>query len=83
VHTLLTGENLGYYEDFGGVEHLARTLKQGWYYAGQYSRHRRRRHGNRPPPFKGTNYVVCTQNHDQVGNPLLENASLPWSILKA
>jgi maltooligosyltrehalose trehalohydrolase len=68
VHTLLTGENSGYYEDFGGVQHLAETLKQGWYYAGQYSRHRRRRHGNRPPPFKGTNHVVCTQNHDQVGN---------------
>src|SRR6267143_428817 len=68
VHTLLTGENSGYYEDFGDVQHLAATLKQGWYYAGQYSRHRRRRHGNRPPPFKGTNYVVCSQNHDQVGN---------------
>jgi maltooligosyltrehalose trehalohydrolase len=68
VHTLLTGEHSGYYEDFGGIQHLAGTLKRGWYYAGQYSRHRRRRHGNRPPPFKGTNYVVCTQNHDQVGN---------------
>jgi maltooligosyltrehalose trehalohydrolase len=68
VHTLLTAENSGYYEDFGGVEHLAGTLKQGWYYSGQYSRHRRRRHGNRPPPFNATNYVVCTQNHDQVGN---------------
>jgi maltooligosyltrehalose trehalohydrolase len=71
VHTLLTGENSGYYEDFGEVRHLAGTLKQGWYYAGEYSRHRRRRHGNRPPPFKGSNYVVCTQNHDQVGNRVL------------
>jgi maltooligosyltrehalose trehalohydrolase len=71
VHTLLTGEKSGYYEDFGEVRHLAGTLKQGWYYAGQYSRHRRRRHGNRPPPFKSTNYVVCTQNHDQVGNRAL------------
>jgi maltooligosyltrehalose trehalohydrolase len=68
VHTLLTGEHSGYYEDFGGIQYLAGTLKQGWYYAGQHSRHRRRRHGNRPPAFKGTNYVVCTQNHDQVGN---------------
>src|SRR5258708_34557155 len=68
VHTLLTGENSGYYEDFGDVQRLAGTLKQGWYYAGQYSRHRRRRHGNRPPPFQGTNYVVCTQNHDPLGN---------------
>src|SRR5258706_527802 len=71
VHTLLTGENTGYYEDFGNIEHLVGTLKQGWYYAGQYSRHRRRRHGNRPPPFKGSNYTVCTQNHDQVGNRAL------------
>jgi maltooligosyltrehalose trehalohydrolase len=71
VHTLLTGENSGYYEDFGRIEHLSGTLKQGWYYAGQYSRHRRRRHGNQPPPFKGSNYVVCTQNHDQVGNRAL------------
>jgi maltooligosyltrehalose trehalohydrolase len=71
VHTLLTGEKSGYYEDFGKIEHLAGTLKQGWYYRGQYSRHRRRRHGNRPPPFKGSNYMVCTQNHDQVGNRAL------------
>ena len=71
VHTLLTGEHSGYYEDFGGLQHLGGTLKQGWYYAGQYSRHRRRRHGNRPPSFKATNYVVCTQNHDQVGNRAL------------
>jgi len=71
VHTLLTGESSGYYEDFGEVRHLAGTLKQGWYYAGQYSQHRRRRHGNRPPAFKGSNYVVCTQNHDQVGNRAL------------
>jgi maltooligosyltrehalose trehalohydrolase len=71
VHTLLTGERSGYYEDFGDIQHLARTLKQGWYYAGQYSRHRRRRHGNRPPTFKGSNYTIYTQNHDQVGNRAL------------
>jgi maltooligosyltrehalose trehalohydrolase len=71
VHTLLTGENSGYYEDFGDLRHLAGTLKRGWFYAGQYSRHRRRRHGNRPLPFKGSNYTVCTQNHDQVGNRAL------------
>jgi maltooligosyltrehalose trehalohydrolase len=71
VHTLLTGERSGYYEDFGDIEHLAGTLRQGWYYTGQYSRHRRRGHGNRPPSFKGSNYTVFTQNHDQVGNRAL------------
>jgi len=83
VHTLLTGENSGYYEDFGDVRHLASTLQQGWYYAGQYSRHRRRRHGNAPPPFKGSNYVVCTQNHDQVGKPRSWRAhQLPCGLRK-
>ena len=71
LHTLLTGERTGYYTDFGCLRHLARTLKNGWYYAGQYSQHRRRRHGNSPSGLKRTHFVVCDQNHDQVGNRAL------------
>jgi maltooligosyltrehalose trehalohydrolase len=67
VHTLLTAENSGYYADFGDIHHLAVTLHNGWYYAGQYSRVRKRRHGNTPPPGS-KHFVVCSQNHDQVGN---------------
>ena len=71
VHTLLTPERCGYYADFGGVQHLAKTVRNGWYYDGQYSPYRRRKHGNSPaglPPWK---FVVCNQNHDQVGNRAL------------
>ena len=68
VHTLLTGEKSGYYADFGELCHLATTLKQGWFYTGQYSTYRRRRHGNDPPDTRRSQFVVCTQNHDQVGN---------------
>jgi maltooligosyltrehalose trehalohydrolase len=68
VHTLLTGETSGYYADFGEIRHLATTLKNGWYYSGQYSRYRRRKHGNRAASAKSSNFVVCSQNHDQVGN---------------
>ena len=68
VHTLLTGEKFGYYTDFGDVHHLAKTLKHGWYYAGQYSCYRRRKHGNTPPKTDPSRFVVCSQNHDQVGN---------------
>ena len=68
VHTLLTGEKAGYYEDFGELCHLATTLKQGWCYAGNYSRYRRRKHGNAPPKIAASRFVVCIQNHDQVGN---------------
>jgi len=68
VHTLLTGENRGYYSDFGAMTSLASTLRDGWYYSGQYSPHRRRRHGNSPKGLPPAKFVVCNQNHDQVGN---------------
>src|ERR1700722_17830353 len=68
VHTLLTKERKGYYGDFGTLSHLAETLRDGWYYRGQYSRHRKRRHGNSPHGISSSHFFVCNQNHDQVGN---------------
>ena len=68
VHTLLTGEKTGYYADFGGIEPLAATLRDGWYYSGQYSEYRRRSHGNSARGLPASKFVVCNQNHDQVGN---------------
>jgi maltooligosyltrehalose trehalohydrolase len=68
LHSLLTGEKSGYYNDFGEVHHLAETLRNGWYYAGQFSNFRRRSHGNSTQGLKHSNFVVCNQNHDQVGN---------------
>ena len=71
VHTLLTGESSGYYADFGGTHPLAATLKNGWYYSGQYSKYRQRRHGNGPRGVAPSRLVACSQNHDQVGNRAL------------
>jgi maltooligosyltrehalose trehalohydrolase len=68
LHTLLTHEKVGYYKDFGRVSHLARTLGDGWYYSGQYSKYRQRKHGNSPRGISSSHFVVCNQNHDQVGN---------------
>lgn len=71
LHALLTRERGGYYEDFGRVEHLARAFARGATYIGERSPHRRRRHGR---PFAGVRpeqVVVCSQNHDQVGNRML------------
>jgi maltooligosyltrehalose trehalohydrolase len=68
LHTVLTGERTGYYEDFGQLAHLATALQDGFVYAGRHSPHRRRRHGNsvrhRPPQ----QLIICAQNHDQIGN---------------
>jgi maltooligosyltrehalose trehalohydrolase len=68
VHTLLTGERNGYYADFGQVQDLATTFAEGWAYSGRYSKFRQRRHGNSPRGIPRHKFVVCNQNHDQVGN---------------
>lgn len=68
VHSLLTKENRGYYADFEGISPLAVSLRDGWYYSGQYSRSRKRSHGNAPVGLSSSHFVVFSQNHDQVGN---------------
>ena len=68
LHAVLTGERDGYYEDFGPLPLLAKALRQAWVYDGIYSPHRQRVHGRPPAGLAGDQFVVCTQNHDQVGN---------------
>jgi maltooligosyltrehalose trehalohydrolase len=68
LHSLLTGERAGYYSDFGDVHHLAVATREGWFYAGQHSNFRRRKHGNSAAGLARSNFVVCIQNHDQIGN---------------
>lgn len=68
LHAVLTGDRSGYYEDFGPLELLAKALRQGWVYDGTWSPHRRRVHGRSPAGLSGQQFVVCTQNHDQIGN---------------
>ena len=71
VHVLLTGEQTGYYADFGGIGRLATGLREGFIYSGQYSNYRRRSHGNSARDLPGERFVVFSQNHDQVGNRML------------
>lgn len=68
LHTLLTGERAGYYLDFGAVEQLGAAIRQGAIYCGQRSEFRARRHGNAFDLEPAARFVVCGQNHDQVGN---------------
>ncbi|MDN3903810.1 malto-oligosyltrehalose trehalohydrolase [Arthrobacter sp. YD2] len=70
AHTNLTGENGGYYEDFDSVEALAKVLQEGFFHNGTFSSFRGRTHG-RPidkDRVSARQLVVCTQNHDQIGN---------------
>ncbi|MBA3659614.1 MAG: malto-oligosyltrehalose trehalohydrolase, partial [Gemmatimonadales bacterium] len=68
VHAAVTGERMGYYADFGGVEPVARAFGQRYVHDGHYSPYRRRRFGRPAADLPGDRFVVCLQNHDQVGN---------------
>ncbi|HEX2099039.1 MAG TPA: malto-oligosyltrehalose trehalohydrolase [Candidatus Synoicihabitans sp.] len=71
LHVVLTGERDGYYSDFGKIEDIARALRAGYVFQGQYSPFRRRGHGRPPTGVRPEQLVVCAQNHDQIGNRAL------------
>lgn len=71
LHALLTGERDGYYRDFGLLRDLGAALNDAYVYQGQYSQYRKRRHGAPPRNVLSDQFVVCAQNHDQVGNRAL------------
>ncbi len=68
LRVVLTGEHAGYYHDFHGLRDLGAALRDGYVYSGQYSGHRRRRHGHASRHCQPLQFVVFSQNHDQIGN---------------
>jgi maltooligosyltrehalose trehalohydrolase len=68
LHTLLTGEGGGYYQDFGDIRQLVKALREGFVFDGRYSSFRRRRHGSSSKRLPPHQFIVFSQNHDQVGN---------------
>jgi maltooligosyltrehalose trehalohydrolase len=68
VHARLTGETDGYYVDFGGRDTVTRAFRDAFVLSGQYSEHRKRRHGSPAGSLTADRFVVCDQDHDQVGN---------------
>ncbi len=69
LRRLLAGDAEGYFADYSGTTRdLAATIRQGWFYVGQKSAHRRAPRGTSPAGVSPSRCVVCLQNHDQVGN---------------
>ena len=58
----------GYYDDFGSMAHLAKSLTRAFVYDGIYSSYRRRTHGRPVDGLSAHRFIGFIQNHDQVGN---------------
>jgi len=71
-HALYTvlhpGERQGYYQDFGSLEQLVKSLTRVYVYDGVYSVYRRRHHGRPVEGLSAHHFLGYIQNHDQIGN---------------
>ena len=69
VRRALTNEKDGYYADYtGSADDIAKTIRQGWFYSGQRSKRSRTPRGTPTDGLAPSHFVVCIQNHDQIGN---------------
>jgi maltooligosyltrehalose trehalohydrolase len=67
VHTARDRD--GYYADFSGsIQDLAVTLRGGWFFRGQRSAYLGHERGTDPAALLPRQFVICIQNHDQIGN---------------
>jgi len=69
VRRAVAGDRHGYFADFSGhAADLAATIRQGWFYDGRYAERLKCARGTDPLGVDYSRFVVCLQNHDQVGN---------------
>jgi maltooligosyltrehalose trehalohydrolase len=70
LFTLLHPGNpgMGYFGDFGTMEHLVKSLEHVFVYDGVYSRYRQHSHGRPVEGLSAHHFICFIQNHDQVGN---------------
>jgi maltooligosyltrehalose trehalohydrolase len=68
VHTVLTGEAQGYYQDFGKKAQIVRALNEGFVFQGEFFNYWGGRRGTSAEGVPLPSHVICIQNHDQVGN---------------
>lgn len=61
----------GYYAEYNGLHDLAKAYKHAYVYDGRYSFHRKKIFGTKTDNNPGKQFVVFSQNHDQVGNRAL------------
>ena len=69
VRRMTAGDHHSYYADFAGTaRELATIIRDGWLYSGAHSEHMAGPRGTDASRVPMHRFVVCTQNHDQIGN---------------
>ena len=69
LFTLLWSEpGRGYYDDFGSMDDLVKSLKSVFVYDGGFSGYRQHSHGRPVDGLSAHHFLGYIQNHDQVGN---------------
>lgn len=72
LHSYLTGDDFGYYKDFGSADALVGVLEHTFWWDGRYSLFHDGPWGEPlPEGVDRRRFVACTENHDQVGNRAL------------
>ena len=85
VHVRVTGERGGYYVDFADPILLPRALAEGFAFQGEKSQYFGGPRGTPSADVEGEHFVICIQNHDQVGNRAQGDrlgSILPFDALK-
>jgi maltooligosyltrehalose trehalohydrolase len=69
IRVHVAGDRDAYYRDFAGsADDIATTIRQGWFFTGQHSAHLGEVRGTDPHGLDPRQFVICVQNHDQIGN---------------
>ena len=58
----------GYYDDFGSLDKLVKSITSVFVYDGVYSKYRKRKHGRPVAGLSAHHFIGFIQNHDQIGN---------------
>ena len=68
LFSVLHRDEGGYYNDFGTLEKLVKSLNSVFVYDGIYSKYRRKCHGRPVNGLSAHHFIGFIQNHDQIGN---------------
>ncbi|HEX6052273.1 MAG TPA: DUF3459 domain-containing protein, partial [Gemmatimonadaceae bacterium] len=69
LRVMTAGDTHGYYQDFAGhTRELATCVEDGWLYSGEHSEYMNHPRGTNATRIPMQRFVVCLQNHDQIGN---------------